>query len=389
MNRAFVLTVTVALIGLGVFAEGTAWSRMKYPDYQRCWPQLKGVMLGSSTEKEFKDLRDMGVTLVRYQMHGQWKQFADSTDVVAAFDTWMDIQLDHLAEMLPWARKYGIMICVDQHTHIGGFTNEKCNSDMIFVDKKYEDILVASWEKTARRFKGNLDVIYGYDIFNEPIDRENKLTTTTWRKVMCRTVEAIRAIDPDTPIVVEPNCNASPRGFDLKNPYGLKGFEPLPYDNLIYSVHVYQPMGFTHQGLSQRPGEYQPKSYPSCDVKADPNRKRYPGDLGQDTGKTETWDKEYVRREIQSVRDFQIRTGARIFVGEFSSVIYAPGGDQYIADLIEIFREYRWDWCYHAFREATCWSFEHEGPSYYEIKPAKVETQRLKVLKADWQRVKR
>ena len=380
VNRSMLMAACAACLMTGLAAE----RRMAYPDFMRRWPQLKGVMLGSSTEKDFQDLRDMGATLARYQMHGQWNWFTNSTDDVAAFNAWMDKHLDHLAEMLPWARKYGIKICVDQHTHIGGLTKEKYNSDMIFVEKKYEDALVASWEKIARRFKGNLDVIYGYDLFNEPINRENALVKRSWHDVFCRVIEAIRAIDPDTPIIVEPNCNASPRGFDIKNPYGLKGVDLLPYENLIYTVHVYVPMGYTHQGLFQKKENYKPIPYPASNAKLDPNRKRYPGDMGDDPKEAELWDKQYVREAIQSVRDFQLRHGVRIFVGEFSAAAYAPGAEKYIEDLCDLFHEYGWDWTYHAFRESTCWSFEHEGASFFELKPAKGETSRKKVIKAAW-----
>lgn len=351
-------------------SEG-AWKRIKYPAYVKRWPQLKGAMLGESGEKEFRDLHGMGATLVRYQMHAQpWGMFTNSTDDVAAFNTWLDKRLDHLDEMLPWARKYGIRICVDLHTQLGGGTDEKYNSTMIFADMKYADLLVATWEKIARRFKGNEDAIYGYDLFNEPMDRENKLIVTSWRELFSRTIEAIRAIDPVTPIVIEPNCGASPRGFDVKNIYGLSGFEPLSYDNLIYSVHVYTPVPFTHQGLWKKPDEYDPLPYPGWSRKPDPNKARSAdGNSGGGDGKVgDRWDKDYLRNEIQSVRDFQLKTGARILVGEFSAAAYAPGAEQYLTDLCELFREYGWDWTYHAFREASCWSVEHEGPSYYELK---------------------
>ena len=117
----------------------------------------------------------VGATLVRYQMHASWSQFTNAPDAVAAFNAQLDKWLDHLDAMLPWSRKYGIKICVDMHTHIGGATKEEYSSDMIFVEKKYEDVLVATWERIARRFKGNEDAIYGYDLFNEPIDRENNV----------------------------------------------------------------------------------------------------------------------------------------------------------------------------------------------------------------------
>ncbi len=377
-KTVFLACAGFALAGL---ADAGAWKRVAYPGHMRQWPrQLRGVMLGASGEREFNDLQRMGATLVRYQMAAGWSQFTNATDDIAAYNAWIDKRLDHLQEMLPWARRCGIKICVDLHVHIGGMTKEKYNSDMIFVEKRYEDALVATWEKIARRFRGNHDVIYGYDLFNEPIDRENKLTTTTWRAVMCRTIEAIRVLDSVTPIVIEPNCNGSPRGFDIKNPYGLRGFEPLPYDNLIYSVHVYQPMGFTHQGLFQKKEGYKPLPYPSANATLDPNRKRYPGDLGKDSGAAEVWDKDFVRREIQSVRDVQLKLGARILVGEFSAAAYAPGADQYIEDLCALFREYGWDWTYHAFCESTCWSVEHEGPSFYELVPAKAKTRRQAIL---------
>ena len=42
----------------------------------------------------------------------------------------------------------------------------------------------------------------------------------------------------------------------------------------------------------------------------------------------------------------------------------AVGADRYIADCIALFREYGWDWTYHAFREWEGWSVEHEPVSF-------------------------
>ena len=387
MKRVFVGAVFLALAGLALSAtaDENAWRKINYPRFVKQMPRMRGAMLGRSGEKEFQDLSAMGANLVRYQMIANWNSFTNTENEVVAYRDWLNGRLDHLDEMLPWARQYGIRICVDLHVHLGGFTKEKYSSDMIFADKKYEDVLVLTWKKIARRFKGNHDIIYGYDLFNEPIDRENKLTRTTWRAVMCRTIDAIRAIDPVTPIVIEPNCNASPRGFDVKNIYGLSGFEPLPYDNLIYSVHVYQPIGFTHQGIHKRKDEYLHHSYPTTQAKLDENRERFPGDLGKDTGKPEDWNKEFVREQINSVREFQLKTGARIFVGEFSAAAWTDGGAQYLQDVTDLFEEYGWDYTYHAFRESNIWSLEHEGEDNFSLKvKTDGDTDRMKVMKAKW-----
>ena len=69
-------------------------------------------------------------------------------------------------------------------------------------------------------------------------------------------------------------------------------------------------------------------------------------------------DKEKLRAWLQPVRDFQLRHGAKIYAGEFSACIYAPGAGQYLQDCISIFEEYGWDWTYHSFREALWWNVE-------------------------------
>ena len=61
----------------------------------------------------------------------------------------------------------------------------------------------------------------------------------------------------------------------------------------------------------------------------------------------------------RKMRAFEKRHGARIFVGEFSAIVYAKGCDRWIADVGALLNEYGWDWCYHAFREWPGWSVEH------------------------------
>lgn len=372
LGAVVILCAAIAVFGADLAAGGASASSAPR--------QFRGAMLGSVTEREFRDLAAVGATLVRFQIVESWKTFAGENEE-ALFAAWLDKKLDLLEKAIGWGRQYGIKVCVDFHTSVGGFTPEKHNSNMIFVEKKYEDIFIASWERIARRFRGNADVVYGYDILNEPMDRENGLTRTSWRAVMCRAIEAVRAIDPDTPIVVEPNCHATPRGYDVKNIYGLKGFEPLPYDNLIYSVHVYNPLDYTHQGIYEKVEDYIPRPYPGWSRKLDSGRVRVAGDDGEDDGvEGVRWDKDFLRQDLQSVRDFQLASGARIFVGEFSAAAYAPGADRYLRDLCELFEEYCWDWCYHAFREYPGWSVEYEGPDKDHLVQAKELTPRAKVL---------
>ena len=66
MNRVVAKNLALAFAAMSLATAGAdVWRRIDYPDYTRRWPQMKGVMLGSSTEKEFTDLRAMGANLVR------------------------------------------------------------------------------------------------------------------------------------------------------------------------------------------------------------------------------------------------------------------------------------------------------------------------------------
>ena len=82
------------------------------------------------------------------------------------------------------------------------------------------------------------------------------------------------------------------------------------------------------------------------------------------------WDRDFIRQTLAPVREFEKRHGAKIYVGEFSAAAWAPGAETYIEDCISVFKEYGWDWTYHAFREASVWDVEKAGTGYEDIAPA-------------------
>ena len=68
--------------------------------------------------------------------------------------------------------------------------------------------------------------------------------------------------------------------------------------------------------------------------------------------------------------------------GEFSVINWAKGGDRYLADMIELFEEYGWDWAYHAFREWDAWSIEHEGKAFRSVVPSPDNPRKRVLLEA-------
>ena len=294
---------------------------------------LRGFMLPSRGlhDEDFAKLASWGVTLVRYQMSRNWV-YADTERDLADYDAWMKVKLDHLEErVVPFAAKYGIKVVVDLHMPPGGRSADH-ELNMLY-EPEFADHFVETWRRIARRFKG-ASSICAYDLVNEPHQTYHAVAGNDALSLQMRAARAIREIDPAIPIVVEPIHSTSPTGF--------RTLRALPLENVVYEVHVYQPFAFTHQGVGGgKPWE----------------KTRWP-----DPGKG--WDKDFLREKLAPVRDFQLRHGAKIYVGEFSAAAWAEGAGEWLRDAISLFEEYGWDWTFHAFDEWAGWSIEHEAVSH-------------------------
>ena len=290
---------------------------------------LRGLMSpgGDMTEDDFKTLHEWGATLLRFQMVRDWHAVDGNRDL-AEYDRWLEGRLDHFDKViLPLAQEYGLMVVLDLHVPPGG--RDAGMETNMFYDEGFADHFVELWRGIARRFKGRKG-IYGYDLINEPCQRREASPDCDWWSLQRRAAEAIRAEDPQIPIIMESNQWDSPGSF--------RYMSPLTLTNVIYEVHLYAPDEFTHQRvLGTRPWTV-----------AWPNAEK-------------GWNKDFLRKTLEPVRAFQQKHGARIYVGEFSAICWAPGAENYLRDCIDVFGEYGWDWTYHAFREWAGWSVEHEA----------------------------
>lgn len=305
-------------------------------------PRLLGVMSPNTEnkgpkEQDFADLAAWGANGIRWQLIVP--RIDGEIPTMAQAKRYLDGKIDELQQVLDLGQKYGIRVVIDVHS------TSAFSKKMLLGTPEGRDYLVEFWEKTARRYHGH-PALFGYNLINEPHSREMKDGDPSLVEQYQRMIGAIRNIDPVTPIIIESDYMAAPR---------MLQFLPVfPVPNIIYSIHMYSPGTLTHQ----------------LDPAANSFLK-YPDSARQ-------WDKEYLRRELAIPREFQQKTGARIYVGEFGCIRWAPGADRYLKDCIELFEEYGWDWTYHAFREWHGWSVEHsENPKEKEIVPM---TSRKQVL---------
>ena len=292
----------------------------------------------ATTEDDIETLHRWGATMARFQMSRR----SDNADL-DEYAAWVDSRLDNLENVLRWAAARGMKICIDLHATPGGC--DASGGQALFRDERYARAFVDTWRRIAARFRGH-PAIYGYDLMNEPL--QNGRAKFDYWTIQRLAAEAVREIDPVTPIIVEANHWALPDAFAY--------LSPLQMDNVIYQVHFYDPHDFTHQGVGGRP--IGPK-WP------DPEK---------------NWTRDRLREILRPVREFEARHHAKIYVGEFSAAAGAEGAETYLRDCMALFNEYGWDWTYHAFREWDWWSVEHEGPDPKHMAPATDDTPRKRAL---------
>jgi Endoglucanase len=277
--------------------------------------------------------------LVRWQLNFGFPNGPADTASLKTYFNWLDGQLERFDNMLPSLRQYGLKVCLDLHTPPGGRTGWTMN---VFRDTYWQDAFVEVWEYIVNRYKDE-QLIWGYDLLNEPNEgnrQEIPAGVSDWRGLGLRTAKAIRKIDPDTSIVFESYLYGLPGGFKE-----FTVFDPEEIPNVVYSAHMYIPHIFTHQRENKDTTSYS-----------------YPGMIPPEQWDTNQvyFDKEALRKELAPIIKLQQEQGAKIFIGEFGAVRFAPNNSTYcfMKDLIELFEEYGWDWAYHAFREWHAWNVE-------------------------------
>jgi endoglucanase len=229
----------------------------------------------------------------------------------------------------------------------------------LFKSNALQSSAVLIWQQLAQRMAGRT-VVAGFDIVNEPVPDglTYGIRQDRWLRFAARVVEAVRAIDPTRVIVIESAPNATPDS--------VENLRPLPYANLVYSLHSYEPFSFTHQTL----------------MKEFPQSRPYP-EIGAD-GKSSA---QLLADSLQATVRFAQTHKAPIYVGEFSAVRWAPEGSaaRYVADSIGHFVRHGWSWSYHEFRSWHGWDAE-VATTQRDGGPRRADAPVLKALRAGMRR---
>ncbi len=292
---------------------------------------VRGFMMGNFRDGDAEAAAAWGANAVRLQ-YSPAKYLREK-------GSW-DGLLDRMEEQVKTAEKHGLKVIIDVHSA------PVTGKGSIWRNPDLEKNFLALWREIAVRLKPYGKTIWGYDLYNEPVDRAQlPYAPPDWRPLAVKIIRAIREIDREVWIVYEVGPGGGSRGFE--------DLLPLPDERVIYSCHFYNPGTFTHQGIAatqlQDPA-LMAQAQESSGI-------AYPGLIGG----TE-WNKEKLEKSLSAVIDFQAKYQVPIYIGEFSVIAWAPkeSAVRYLEDVISIFEKYNWSWTYHAFREYQGWSLEHE-----------------------------
>lgn len=308
--RLVVVCVLILLLAAPAFAQKSRFRGMTLN------PQV--------TDQDLADLAAYGANLVRY--HIFWLGPTIDTANETEYFAWLDSELPRVDQILERCKELNMKVVLDLHTAPGGLvTHDTPALHRLFVEQWAQDALIKAWKQLATRYKGH-PAVWGYDLLNEPAQREVAAGMMNWRQLAQVLVNEIRAIDPDTRIILQPIYGDQAR---------LSAFPPVQGNNIVYSIHYYYPLSFQHQGLYGRP---MGKKYPKKKFNA-----------------------AALARNMKKVIAYKKKHNVEIYVGEFSAIRWAPGRSSYfyLRDLIKLFERNKFHWTYHAWREYNGWSVEH------------------------------
>ena len=298
------------------------------------------LAFGNRSEADHDALKALGAGHARMFIDARREGSAEAYQ----FD---DVQLQALSAVLDSLEARGLRLVLT-----GGFNPDA--RDALWRSPRLQASVVQCWQQLARRLQGRAAVA-GFDLVNEPVPPglTFAMRQDRWLDFAARLVDAVRTIDPTRVLIVESAPDATGASFE--------NMRPLPFDNIVYSMHSYAPFNFTHQSVAS--DQRTPRRYPETLPDGRPSSV-------------------LLTESLEPVRRFATRYDVPIYVGEFSAPRWAPDGSaaRYMADSIAAFNRFGWSWAYHEFRAWHGWDAEVAEPEL-EARRRRPDAPVLRVLR--------
>jgi hypothetical protein len=259
--------------------------------------------------------------------------------------------LKTLTTALDDAERAGVKVVLTMLS-LPGARTKQLNGDRddarLWRDDAFQDQAAAFWRSLAARL-GRHPALVAYSPLNEPhpergfgFEDPGDAGYAAWRertrgtpadmdRFNARIVEAIRSVDPDTPILLDGPFYAAPQGLAL--------LAPVRGRNLLYAFHFYDEWEYTT-------------------FRVNAGRHRYPDRMPR-AGGAGPWAPDEIAKRVEPVARWADANGiqrTRIVAAEFGVDRRVGGAAEWLKDVLAALDARGWHWAFYAFRSDGEWS---------------------------------
>lgn len=318
---------------------------------RRIYPELDGAALGPGAVgppynlDDFLGLARLGANTVIISHPGVF-----SEKPPFELDACVLANLDRLLELARQANLFAVIALRtgpgrSEFTFFHGaadtwFTSSYLD-DTVWIDDSAQSAWARMWSYVAARYR-NSKVVVGYELMVEPNSNHVCLgayeplgflethgrTSYDWNSLYPRLLAAVRAMDEQTPVLVDSMSYASLLWLPVLEPSG----DP----NVVHTVHQYAPVAYCHQS-------------PQCVTCL------YPGQCDLDgDGQEDPFNRQAVDELFDLMSDYAARHNAVLAVAELGVSRWAPGAADFLEAQLDSLENRGLSWAYWMFPAA--WS---------------------------------
>ena len=179
------------------------------------------------TEKDIEVIASWGCDHVRLPVDFENIENIDGTEKTAGY-----VYIDNCIE---WCRKNNLNVVLDLHKTFGYIFDDADYSADFFDSAKLQDRFLKLWDKLSARYARNSDMMM-FEMLNEVVRFD---VADKWNDIALRCIAAIRKNAPTVKILLG--------GVDSSSVNTVKYLAKPVDENIVYNIHCYEPLIFTHQ----------------------------------------------------------------------------------------------------------------------------------------------